>query len=131
MIHPPRQILHTLIQAATQRHIQFLHAATNREQGDTRRNGSPDQGQGGGIAVLIFRRALGMGGAVIMAGPDIGPATGQNQAIDVGKVILCRILTGCGQQHRGAAHRAAHHAHIAVRRRVIGRSEDAEGLYAA
>ena len=55
MVHPPRQVLDALVEAAAQRHVQLLHAAADRQQRHAMLDGGTDQRQRGGVAAKIFR----------------------------------------------------------------------------
>ena len=79
-------------------------------------DGGADQRQGGGIPRRILRRALGVGGAAVVVRADVGPAAGEDQPVEPRQDAWHQRLAGRRQQHRYAAHRPEHRAHVACRR---------------
>ena len=132
MVHPIRQVLQTLVQRATERHVEFLKAPADRQQGNAPGHGGADQRQSDAVSRGIFRRALGVRRAVVEFGLDVGPAAGQDDAIQAIEQCL-NIRSGAvgGEQDGDGADHLIGRTNVCVGGRMIRHSENTELLGAA
>jgi hypothetical protein len=131
VVHPPRQILDALVEAAAKRHVQLLHAAADRQHWHAVLDGGADQGQGRAVALDVLGRALGVGRAVIMSRINVAAAAREHEPVQPRQDIGDHRLAGRRQQDGDAVDRAEGDADVAVARGMIGRVEQAEALHAA
>jgi hypothetical protein len=106
MVDAPWQVLDSLVEAAAQRHVQFLEAAADRQQRDAGGDRRTDQRQRGRIPGDVLRRAFGMRRAFIEIRTDIGPAAGQDQPVQPRQDLRRQRLPRRRQQNGDAADRA-------------------------
>ena len=101
VVAPARQLVHMLVQAAAQRHVELLDAAADGQERHAAGNRAADQRQRGGVAVGVGEVALPRRRAAIESGIDVRRASGDEDAIQpVQQRLMVEALPDGWDQHR-------------------------------
>src|SRR5690242_8943349 len=82
MIESAGKLVHSLVQSAAKRHIEFLNASADRQQGKVAPHRLANQWQGGRIALRIVQDIRTAGLSAVLAWMHVGGASCQQQAFD-------------------------------------------------
>src|SRR5690606_36677841 len=113
VVHHPGDLVHLLVQATAQGHVDLLQAAADRQYRQAHGDRTRGQGQGVGVAGGVVQVALPAGLVAVMVRLDIADRAGEQQAVQAGKPgVRIRGRLQRGHQDRDGIGAVDHRAHV-------------------